>query len=212
MTFSYMDPLLGPMSANAPILMVSSNQINAIVPKEVAAVIGTVSPTATVTVTNTGLMSPAYPVTVLDEDPGIFTFGGVGQGQGAIINYDANSAATINSGTNEEPVGNVIAIFATGLGELVGDASIANGALTSATAAGIHLLDEANVRVTIEGQPAVVLYAGTSPGAVAGLVQVNAIVPPTSTTSATAPLTLTIGGKTISRQAQTGVTLGVKSH
>lgn len=151
---------------------------------------------------------------MLNEDPGIFTFGGLGQGQGAIINYDSNSAATINSATNEEPVGNVIAIFVTGMGPLVGDAAILDGALTSPTAAGINLVDEANVRVNIEGQPAVVLYAGTSPGAVAGLIQVNAIVPPTSTTATNAPILISIGdaAKLYTRQAQTGVTLGVKSH
>jgi uncharacterized protein (TIGR03437 family) len=218
-TFSYTDNSTGtPVAAqrSAPILMVSSNQINAIVPTDVATAIGASgSGVANVVVTNTGASgqsSSIYPVTVIAEDPGIFTFGGVGQGQGAIINYDANSAATINSATNEEPVGNVIAIFVTGLGQLQGDSSVPDGALTSPTAAPIHLLDESNVRITIEGQPAVVLYAGTSPGAVAGLVQVNAIVPPTSTTAANAPITLTIGDKTITRQAQTGVTLGVKVH
>ncbi len=210
--FSYTDPTFTPpqlVTASAPILMVSSNQINAIVPKAVAIVLGSANTTATVTVLNNGTPSLSYSVTVLQEDPGIFTFGGLGQGQGAIINYDANSAATINSSTNAEPTGDVIAIFATGLGELA-DPTIPDGALTSATAAGTPLADAANVKVNIQGQPAVVLYAGTSPGAVAGLVQVNAIVPPTTSPSAVASVVLMIGGTTVTRQAQTGVTVAVK--
>jgi uncharacterized protein (TIGR03437 family) len=211
-SFTYVDPTVWPpavTTVNAPILMVSINQINAIVPKEVEAVLGSANPTAMITVTNGVLPSGGYQVTVLSEDPGIFTFGGLGQGQGAIINYDANGAATINSSTNQEPRGSVVAIFATGMGELT-DPTIPDGALTSATADGIHLADEANVRVYVGGQPAVVLYAGTSPGAVAGLVQVNAIIPPTSSTGAV-PILLSIGDKTVARQAQSGVTVGVKS-
>ena len=208
-TVTYIDPALGLQMVNAPILMVSINQINAIVPKAVAAAAGTGNSQGTISVTNGVQTSAPYPVTILAEDPGIFTFGGLGQGQGAIINYDANGAATINSKTNAEPRGDVISLFATGLGELA-DATIPDGALTSATAAGVELADMANVKVTIAGQPAVVLYAGTSPGAVAGLVQVNAIVPPTATTGASIPITLSIGSKTVTRQAQTGVTLAVK--
>jgi len=41
-------------------------------------------------------------------------------------------------------------------------------------------------------------------------VQVNAIVPPTSSTGPSIPITLTIGDKTVARQAQQGVTLAVK--
>lgn len=47
-TFSYIDPVAGPSWAKAPILMISSNQINAIVPKELFTVVGS---TATVKVT-----------------------------------------------------------------------------------------------------------------------------------------------------------------
>ena len=66
------------------------------------------------------------------------------------------------------------------------------------------------VRVDIDGQPAVVSYAGTSPGAVAGLVQVNAIVPPAVRAGAAIPLTVSIGNATASRRSQPGVTIAVK--
>lgn len=215
--FTYWDPTLvtpGNVTVYAPILMVSINQINAIVPWQVANVLqqATQPQTATVKVWSGATGSNNYTVAVVLQDPGIFTFGGLGQGQGAIINYDANGASTINSSTNKEPRGNVIAIFATGLGDLapaLDGSTIPDGALTQ-VAAGTPILElVTNVRVYIGGQPAVVQYAGTSPGAVAGLIQINAIVPPTSSTG-TVPITLSVGDAATARQAQTGVTLGVK--
>jgi len=64
--------------------------------------------------------------------------------------------------------------------------------------------------VDIDGQPAVVSYAGTSPGAVAGLVQINAIVPPTVRAGAAIPLTVSIGSAVASRRSQLGVKIAVK--
>lgn len=220
-TFSYYDATLSPplqVSVDAPILMASINQINAIVPMEVAnAIANSSSAPATVVVSvpdANGNPSPSQPfsVTVLAQDPAIFTFGGLGQGQGAIINYDANNAASINSSTNQEPRGDIVALYVTGLGILPEDntfAQLADGALTSSP--GEQINDWQNVQVTVGGQPAVVLYAGTSPGAVAGLVQVNVIIPPTSATGSV-PITLTVGSAATGgpRMAQTGVTVAVK--
>jgi uncharacterized protein (TIGR03437 family) len=64
--------------------------------------------------------------------------------------------------------------------------------------------------VDIDGQPGVVTYAGSSPGAVAGLVQINAIVPPTVKTGQAISITVSMGGATRSRRSQPGVTLAVK--
>jgi len=64
--------------------------------------------------------------------------------------------------------------------------------------------------VDIDGQPAVVSYAGTSPGAVAGLVQVNAIIPPTVRSGASIPITVSVGSAAAARRSQIGVTLAVK--
>lgn len=220
-TFSYFDMTQFPpvqVSVDAPILMASINQINAIAPMGLAnALANATSAQASVIVTvpgsnGLGVPSAPFPVTVLAEDPGIFTFGGLGQGQGAIINYDASGASSINSGTNQEPRGDIVALFVTGLGVLPGDNTFTqtpDGALTASP--GVQVADWQNVQVTVGGQPAVVLYAGTSPGAVAGLVQVNAIIPPTSSTGSV-PITLTVGSAATGgpRTAQTGVTVAVK--
>jgi uncharacterized protein (TIGR03437 family) len=64
--------------------------------------------------------------------------------------------------------------------------------------------------VDIDGQPAVTSYAGSSQGSVAGLVQINAIVPPTARTGAAIPLTVSIGSATSARRSQLSVTLAVK--
>ena len=56
-----------------------------------------------------------------------------------------------------------------------------------------------------------VTYAGTSPGAVAGLVQINAIVPLAASVGGTDSLTVSIGTAATSlRRSQPGVTMGVK--
>jgi uncharacterized protein (TIGR03437 family) len=189
----------------APIIMVSSNQINAVVPAEVESVLGTNDTTVTATVWNGGVSTGAFPLTVVAEDPGTFTFGGLGQGQAAILNYNSTTAAyTINSATNAAPRGSTIIIYATGLGELA--TPVPDG--TVPTAAGA--LADLTARVDINGQPAVVSYAGATPGAVAGLVQINAIVPPTVSTGAAIPITVSIGDATVSRRSQPGVTFAVK--
>jgi len=187
----------------APLLMISSNQINCIVPKEVD---GSVTP-VNIQVNNGAASTPLFAVTPVAEDPGAFTFGGLGQGQAAVLNFDtASGSYTINSSKNAAARGSTISIYATGLGDLSAAAAVPNGAVTTAA---VSLADN-TCRVDVAGQPAVVSYAGTSPGAVAGLVQINAIVPPTVAAGASVPITVSIGSAANSRRSQPGVTLGVK--
>ncbi len=192
-------------TAFAPVIMVSSNQINCIVPVEVAAVLGTGSTAVDIQVTNGAANTNLFTVTVVAEDPGVFTFGGLGQGQGAVLNFDSSSGSYfINSSKSAAPRGSSISVYATGLGDLatpLGNGEVATNAVRVA---------DATYRVDIDGQPAVVTYAGTSPGAVAGLVQINAIVPPTVRTGAAIPLTVSIGIAGSARRSQPGVTLAVK--
>ena len=48
--------------------------------------------------------------------------------------------------------------------------------------------------VMFSNVPATLNYAGAAPGVVAGVLQINAIVPDGSPTGSAVPLTLTIGG------------------
>ena len=81
-------------------------------------------------------------------------------------------------------------------------------------ATGPHPLLDDSVRVLIGGQSAVVFYAGTSGSGVAGLVQINAIVPANATVGAQIPITVEIGppvnGATAARSSQQAVTIAVK--
>ena len=103
-----------------------------------------------------------------------------------MLNYDAASSSyVINSSSTPAAKSSTIIIYATGLGD-VADPTIVNGQV----ATGATTLSANTVRVDIDGQPSVVTYAGTTPGAVAGLVQLNAIVPPTVRTGAAIPVTV----------------------
>jgi uncharacterized protein (TIGR03437 family) len=200
---------IGPNTVYAPIIMTSSNQINAVVPIEVATVLGTTNPTVSVQIVNSNVtpaaITAAFNLMVILEDPGAFTFGGLGQGQAAVLNYNSTSGTySINSAKNGAARGSTILIYATGMGELA--ASIGDGVV--ATEAGT--LADGTVRVDIAGQPAVVSYAGAAPGAVAGLVQINAIVPPTVAVGAAVSLTVSVGAANTSRRSQPSVTIAVQ--
>ena len=208
--FDFLDPTTTPATPTtiqAPIIMTSLNQANVVVPKELSVMAGTASPVATIRVTNGTAPAASITVTVVQEDPGIFTFAGLGQGPGAILNYDSSGVPTINSSKNAAARGSAIAIYVTGLGELI-DASWENGAVLPTTGGAVKLAD-ATCRVDIDGQPAVVTYAGSSPGAIAGLVQVNAIVPPTARTGGSISITVSIGATALSRRTQAEVTFAV---
>ena len=196
---------IGANTVAAPIIMTSANQINAVVPVEVAAVIGNSPQTATVQVMNGTAPTRKFTVTVVPYDPGAFTFGGLGQGQGAVLNYDSSGNATINSSKVAAPRGSAIAIYVTGMGDL-SDTTIPNGAVAMSAVK----LSADTTRVDIDGQPAVVTYSGSAPGAIAGLVQVNAIVPPTVSTGGAISVAVSVGDATGSRRSQANVTIGVK--
>ncbi len=192
----------------APLIMVSSNQINALVPVEIGTVTAAAAPgnVVTITVTNNGVATAAFPATATDADPGVFSFDGLGKGQAAVLNYDDTAGSyIINSSATPAARSSTIIIYATGLGDL-SDPTIGNGEV----AAGAIPLAAKTVRVDMDGQPAVVTYAGTTPGAVAGLVQINAIVPPTVRAPLAIPITVSVGTAVTARRSQPLVTIAVK--
>jgi hypothetical protein len=77
-------------------------------------------------------------------------------------------------------------------------------------ALGAVYVRDSTYRVEINGQAAVTSYAGTSVGSVAGLTQINAIVPPTAPTGAAIPLVVFIGKTNAARASQLSVTLAVQ--
>jgi len=201
---TYTDTTVSPgviRTLNAPLIMVSNNQINAMLPFELSNGSGG---TASLTVlSSTGSASTAS-LLIVDENPGIFTMGGSGTGQAAVLNYSATTGAySINSSSNTAPRGSTIVIYGTGLGVLSAPQSD-----TAPAATAVKTNDP--VQVIIGGQPAVVTYAGTSPGSIGGLAQINAIVPPTVPTGQSVSLVIAGGTAATARESQTGVTLAVK--
>jgi uncharacterized protein (TIGR03437 family) len=144
----------------APLLYVSPTQVNAIVPYEVT------GDSAAITVSYGGVTIPAGSYSVVAALPGVFTAGSLGIGQGAVLNQDGS----VNSAANPAARGSTVQIFGTG-----GGATQPGSVTGSIVSNGANLAEP--VTVTIGGASAVVTYAGSAPGEVAGLMQVNAVVP-----------------------------------
>jgi uncharacterized protein (TIGR03437 family) len=161
----------------APLLFVSSKQVGAVVPYKVAD-----QSSVQIQVEVGGVKSPALSVAVVDTAPGIFTLNQAGSGPGAVLNQDYS----LNSASNPAPAGSVVMIYATGAGATnpVG----VDGLITSEALS----MPIQPVSVTIGGQQAEVLYAGSAPALIAGALQVNAKIPSTVAHGAV-PVVLSIG-------------------
>jgi len=181
----------------APLTYVSSTQINAIVPYELA---GNKGPF--VEVTFAGQTSNEPSLQLATSAPGLFTINGSGSGPGAILNQNYS----VNTQTNPAAVGSVVQIYMTGEG--LTNPAQATGSVTTVNASGIGPVTPAPqlaVSVLIGGQPAQLQFAGEAPNFVAGVLQVNAYIPATASAGANS-ITVQVG-KVIS---QSGVTVWVQ--
>jgi uncharacterized protein (TIGR03437 family) len=146
----------------APVLYASAGQINAVVPFSATLQV------ARVQVRFQGRPSMPFPVPVVPAEPGIFTSNGSGRGAALVMNQDGS----LNSPGNAAKPGSVIVLYATGL-----------GALSPAPRDGELLRPESlpkpvlPVSAEVGGLPAQVLYAGSAPGMVAGVIQINLQLP-----------------------------------
>jgi uncharacterized protein (TIGR03437 family) len=142
----------------APLSYVHANQINAVVPFGVSG-----RTTTQVEVVYQGRRTAPVAVPVADVAPAVFTLDMSGVGQGAILNEDG----AVNGPDNPAPEGSTIAVWATGAGLL--DASVSDGQVTQAPYSKPRL----PVKAQINGMDQEVTYAGSAPGLVAGVLQVN---------------------------------------
>jgi uncharacterized protein (TIGR03437 family) len=162
----------------APLLYTSATQIAAVVPYSLG---GT---SAQVTVTYQGQASASYEVPVAATAPGLFTVNQSGWGQAAAINAVDGS---VNTAANPVKAGRYLSLYATGEGQTA--PAGADGRITGSTATGPVL----SVRVTVGGMPATVQYAGSAPGQVAGLMQVNIEIPMGVRPGGYVPVVLEVG-------------------
>lgn len=174
----------------APVIYASSTQVSAIVPYEVGGRFAT-----NLQISFNGALSNTLQLAVGETSPGIFTLTATGSGQGAILNQDLS----INGSSKPAAAGSIIVIYATGEG-----ATNPPGQ-TGAITANATTFPSSDVSLTVAGVPARILYAGEAPGLVAGVLQVNAVLPQ-NVPSGPAAVVLTIGGVS----SQPNVTVAVQ--
>jgi uncharacterized protein (TIGR03437 family) len=178
----------------APVVYTSAGQVSAIVPYAVSG-----KTTTRMVLEYKGSKANSITLPVAAAAPAIFTISASGAGPGAILNQtnSVNStAAPARRNANE-----VIQIFATGEGET--EPGGIDGRLMPANALARPKLP---VTVRIGTVDAPVTYAGSAPGLVAGVFQVNARIPATAPLGDAVPITVTVGGI----QSQAGVTLVIR--
>ena len=173
----------------APVLYASANQVAAVVP------FGISGSLAQMYVQYQNLTSAPFNVSVASQIPAVFTLGS-GTGQAAAIN---NRDGSINGAASPAKVGDYIQLYMTGAGRT--GASDTDGLIATAATP----LPDGTVKVNIGGLPANVYYAGGAPGAVAGVIQVNAQIPSGITVGAAVPVVVQVG----TSNSQPGVTIAV---
>jgi uncharacterized protein (TIGR03437 family) len=162
----------------APILYASSNEIHLVAPYAISG-----GATTNVQVVNGGQFIAGLALPVAVASPALFTADGRGVGQAAILNQDL----TLNSPSNPAAAGSVLVLYATGAGQTSPpgvDGVVAGDALSTP-----NLL----IAVQIGGVDAQVIYTGSAPGLISGVIQVNCLVPQGLPSGPALPLTLMAG-------------------
>jgi uncharacterized protein (TIGR03437 family) len=171
----------------APLLYASLKQINVVTPFELAGLELAGQGNAQIAFYYQTQQIFLGSMAVAAGEPGIFSMNGLGSGQAIIVNQDG----TLNSASNPAPRGSIVAMFATGFGAMnpaLGDGVIAPTRPTPTNT------PVAFVAVAVGGNIATIVYDGPAPGAIAGLMQVNFIVPAAASPGAAVMLQVQAGG------------------
>jgi len=174
----------------APLLYASSTQVAAVVPY------GVTGASVQAVVSYQGQASLPLTMQVVASAPALFTSDGSGVGQAAAINQDG----TLNSASNPAPIGTVVSLFATGLGQtspaaVDGQVSVpplSELTLPVSVAIGFCAVDAAQLQ-----------YAGPAPGEIAGVMQINVPLLPCVPTGNAVPVQIGPGSALSSYQPVT---------
>jgi trimeric autotransporter adhesin len=177
----------------APIIYVSATQSSVMVPYEIAG-----RATTNLTVVYEGVSSTPVPYNVLSVQPGIYTQNASGTGPGSILNTNYS----VNGPNNAAALNSVVAVYMTGEG--VTTPASTTGGVAPTNGSGLNK-PVGQVTATVGGVAATVDYAGSAPGEVYGVMQVNITIP-AGLTAGAQPVVITVGGV----QTQTGVTVTVQ--
>jgi uncharacterized protein (TIGR03437 family) len=132
---------------NMPLLYVSANQVNAVVPMEIAP-----GASATIHVIDGVVLDPAYPVWIVDSAPQAFA---------TVLNQNG----TINSQTNPAQQGSIVTFYTTGW--QTNFSPLTDGQVAT-------MAQNVCLPSVCQTVPAgAVLYGGAAPGIVAGVSQLN---------------------------------------
>ena len=184
----------------APLLYVGPNQINTVAPA------GLVSKQQTQVVVETnGKSGPAQTIEIADVSPGfvvvapgIFSATASGVGQAAAFN---NQDGTVNGPAHPAAPGTVVGMYVTGLGAT--DKTVPEGTITGPS---LLPLNTGTIEVFVGGEKAEVMYAGAAPYTIAGVSQVNVVVP-AGLSSGNQPVFVSSGHV---ESSQSGVWIAVK--
>ena len=168
--------------AAASVFASTPNQINFLVPPEIAGKSSTL-----VQVSCAGLTSQTVPLEIAGQAPAIFTLAQNGTGQAAIVNQDGSTAPPSAAGT-------IVTVYGTGF-----------GLFSSPETDGLARISR-TVTASTGGVEATVVYAGEAPGYTSGLQQINVLIPAASPRGPQVPLRLTVDGV----DTQAGVTLAIQ--
>jgi uncharacterized protein (TIGR03437 family) len=180
----------------APMVYSMAGRVGAVVPYAVAN-----RKTTRVAVEYRGVRSPEVELPVVSSAPALFTLDSTGKGQAGML----NEKGCCNSAHNPAARGSIAALYATGAGQTI-PAGI-DGSIPPTGRIEDYPVPALPVRVTVGGQAAQVIYAGAAPHAVAGLLQVNFLVPANAPIGNAVSLVLTVGD---SRSSES-VTMAVRS-
>jgi uncharacterized protein (TIGR03437 family) len=178
----------------APVMYASATQTSVMVPYGIAG-----RPTTSIQVVYSGVPSAPLSYSVTAAAPGIYTQNQRGFGPGVILNSDNVS---VNGPGAPAAPGSIVVVYMTGEG--VTSPSSITGAIAGTSGNGLNQ-PVAAVTATIGGASAPIVYCGSAPDVVYGIMQVNVLIPP-ATPSGAQPLVINIG----STPTQSGVTVQVQ--
>jgi uncharacterized protein (TIGR03437 family) len=183
--------VFGPASVPAPVLYVRSDQVNTTIPFSTCG-----QSSVDLTLERNGIRVSTIRLTLAPAAPGLFTIN-FGRGQVAALNQNF----TVNSRLNPIHRGEILTLYSTGLGSM--DMQVVDGTL-----AGFPLARPTNLIQAIIGQGGIgdILYAGSSPGIVHGVTQINVRIPDDAPLGDAIPIVLRVG----SAFSQTGASVAIQ--
>ena len=166
-----------------PLLFAGPNQINGLLPYELQS-----GGNYQLVVRNGNRISTPEPLFIAAAGPAVFSTTGLGYGQGHIYAVVGSGAVLAAPASPARP-GATIVLYCSGLGPV--DQQLMNGAAVPSSP-----LSRVTTPVSVEigGIQATVLFAGLTPG-LAGLYQINAIVPENAPSGDAVPVLITSGGE-----------------